>query len=354
MFKNLIHSTLAGVGLCLFLLAPAQAQENPFAGGWVLQAEGSALGFQSVKNESKVEQSGFATFTGMISEDGTAEIRVPLDSVDTKIDLRNVRMRFLFFETFKFPEAVITARIDPALLADLPTKRRITISLPYTLALHGVSKDFVADVNVTLISDDLVNVATVGMIPVNAEEFDLLGGVAKLEEAAKVKIVPTGSVTFDLLFKRGGTEGAPVTEASAAGTVAPADTALEAEGNFDAEACLGRFEILSRAGNISFSTGSARLDLAGSAILDNLYDIVSRCPDMTLEIGGHTDDVGTEATNVALSERRAAAVVDYLVAKGVDASRLKPKGYGEAVPMVPNDSDENRARNRRIEFKVLN
>jgi OmpA-OmpF porin, OOP family len=352
MFRTQSHKALASIALCLSLLSPAAAQDNPFAGGWVLQPEGSTLGFQTVKNDTKVEQSGFATFTGMIQEDGTAEIRIPLDSVDTKIDLRNVRMRFLFFETFKFPEAVITAKIDPSLLSDLPAKRRIGISLPYTLSLHGVTKDFVADVNVTLISDDLVNVATVGMIPVNAEEFDLQGGVAKLEEAANVKIVPTGSVTFDFLFQRATTAAA--TETAAAEPVAPAETALEAEGNFDAEACLGRFEILSRAGNIAFSTGSARLDVSGSAILDNLFDIVSRCPDMVLEIGGHTDDVGSDEANLALSERRAASVVEYLVTKGIDASRLTPKGYGEAVPLLANDSAENRARNRRIEFKVLN
>jgi outer membrane protein OmpA-like peptidoglycan-associated protein len=348
---TLLRRALACLGLCFCLGLPAAAQDNPFAGGWVLQTEGSTLGFQSIKNESKIEQSGFATITGTIAEDGTAELRIPLDSVDTKIDLRNVRMRFLFFETFKHPEAVITARIDPATLVDLPTKRRITLTLPYTLSLHGVTKDFTADVNVTLIGDDLVNVATVGMIPVNAADFELMDGVAKLEEAANVKIVPTGSVTFDLLFQRG--TGAAVVETAAA-AVAPADTALEVEGNFDAEACLGRFEILSRAGNIAFATGSARLDVAGSAILDNLYDIVSRCPDMALEIGGHTDDVGSEEANLALSERRAASVVDYLVTKGIDAARLTPRGYGEAVPLLANDSDENRARNRRIEFKVMN
>lgn len=352
MIMNPLRTVLAGISVCLSLLAPATAQENPFAGGWVLQPDGSSFGFQTVKNDTKVEQSVFATFAGTIAEDGSAEIRIPLDSVDTRIDLRNVRMRFLFFETFKFPEAVITARIDPALLSELPTKRRIGIALPYTLSLHGVSKDFVANVNVTLIADDLVNVATVGMIPVNAEEFDLLGGITKLEETANVKIVPTGSVTFDLLFQRAASAAA--TEIAAAEPVAPAETALEAEGNFDTEACLGRFEILSRAGNIAFGTGSARLDVAGSAILDNLYDIVSRCPDIALEIGGHTDDVGSEAANLALSERRAASVIDYLVSKGIDASRLTPKGYGEVVPFVANDSEENRARNRRIEFKVLN
>lgn len=350
MMKHIFRTTAAGLGLCISLLSPAFAQENPFAGGWVLTTEGSTLGFQSVKKQTKVEQSGFATFSGTISEDGNAEIRIPLDSVDTKIDLRNVRMRFLFFEVFKFPEAVVSARIDPALLADLPTRRRMTMSLPYTLSLHGVTKELVSDVTVTLITDDLVNIASVGTIPINAEDFDLLGGIAKLEEAASVTITPTGSVTFDFLFAR---SGGAVTEAAPTETVAPADTALEVEGDFDAEACLGRFEILSAAGNIAFKTGSANLDVAGSAILDNLFDIVSRCPGMSLEIGGHTDDVGADSPNVALSERRAASVVDYLVGKGIDAARLTPKGYGEAVPLLPNDSDDNRARNRRIEFKVL-
>lgn len=348
--KHIFRSTAAGLGRCISLLSPAVAQENPFVGGWVLTAEGSSLGFQSVKMQTKVEQSGFATFTGTISEDGNAEIHIPLDSVDTKIDLRNVRMRFLCFEVFRFPEAVITARIDPALLADLPTRRRVSMSLPCTLSLHGITKELVSDVTVTLITDDLVNIASVGTIPINAEDFDLLGGIAKLEEAANLTITPTGSVTFDFLFARA---GGALTEAAPAEAVAPADTALEVEGNFDAEACLGRFEIQSAAGNIAFGTGSAKLDVAGSAILDNLFDIVSRCPDMNLEIGGHTDDVGADAPNLALSERRAASVVGYLGGKGIDAARLTPRGYGEAVPLLANDSNDNRARNRRIEFKAL-
>ena len=346
---------LAALLFGLALSGPALAQSDPFAGGWTLRAEGSSLGFQTVKNDTKVEQSGFATFTGTISDSGDAEIHIPLDSVDTKIDLRNVRMRFLFFETFKFPQATITARLDPALLADLPTKRRLTVALPYTLDLHGVTMDRTADVTVTLITDSLVNVSSVGTIPVQAADFALTEGITKLQEAAKVKILPAGSVTFDFMFERAGTAAVAATEpATILAPAAPETTALETTGNFDTEACLGRFEILSNAGNISFRSASARLNLDGSAILDNLFDIVSRCPDMTLEIGGHTDDVGGEAINLTLSEKRAASVVAYLVAKGIPATRLQPRGYGEATPLVPNDSAANMARNRRIEFKVLN
>ena len=84
------------------LALPATAQTSLFEGGWTLQPS-SRLNFQSVKKLTVVESSSFATLVGEIDSNGVATVRVLLDSVDTKIDLRNVRMRFLFFETFKFP-----------------------------------------------------------------------------------------------------------------------------------------------------------------------------------------------------------------------------------------------------------
>ncbi|MBI1173614.1 OmpA family protein [bacterium] len=343
----LIRGLLAA--LLLALAGPVLAEDSAFAGGWTLEPEGSSLGFLSVKNETKAEMNSIATFTGTISAAGDAEVHVALDSIDTHIDLRNVRMRFLFFETFKFPEAVITAHIDPALLADLPAKRRIKISLPVQLALHGVTKEITADVAVTLITPDMVSVASVGAIPISAADFGMLDNVTKLNEAANVKVVPVGSVTFDWIFARNGTTTAPLQTA-----VMGAASAKETQGTLDPEACKVRFDTLSHAGNINFASGSARLDVAGSAVLDTLLDVANRCPSMKLEIGGHTDDVGPADQNLALSQRRAAAVAAYMAAKGIDGSRLTAKGYGKDNPLVPNDSEENRGRNRRIEFKVLN
>ena len=74
-------------------------------------------------------------------------------------------------------------------------------------------------------------------------------------------------------------------------------------------------------------------------------------PSYSAEVGGHTDNVGKAAYNMSLSDRRAAAVKDWLVAHGVAASRLSSRGYGDTVPLVPNDSDAHRARNRRVELK---
>lgn len=76
-------------------------------------------------------------------------------------------------------------------------------------------------------------------------------------------------------------------------------------------------------------------------------------PDRKVEIGGHTDNVGSEEANRVLSENRSKSVVDYLISKGIDASRLTWKGYGESVPVADNESDEGRAKNRRTEFKVV-
>jgi outer membrane protein OmpA-like peptidoglycan-associated protein len=74
---------------------------------------------------------------------------------------------------------------------------------------------------------------------------------------------------------------------------------------------------------------------------------------LKVQLAGHTDDTGEDAQNLTLSQKRADAVLKYLQSKGVAASRLSAKGFGEAQPVVTNDSDENRAKNRRTEFRIV-
>lgn len=341
---------------CVFVLFAlgsenVAAQSDPFSGGWSLNAEASQLAFQSVKNETKVETSGFATFSGGIDATGATEIKILLDSVDTKIDLRNVRMRFLFFETFQYPEAIISAQIEPATLSDLPTIRRKTIDLTYSLSLHGVSKVYTAPVVVTLLTDDLVSVATSTPISVPASDFDLMGGVQKLEDAAGVNIIPSATVSFDFMFARNVTQAAP--KVATTKTEAPASAALEAVGNFDLAACKGRFEILSRTGNIYFRPGSSRLDAKSTPLLNSLADIVSRCPGMVIEVGGHTDSDGSVSANQRLSEARAGSVTQFLLNKGITKDFIRSVGYGEAKPVASNATREGKLKNRRIEFAVV-
>lgn len=321
-----------------------------FDGGWTLNSEMSNLSFQSVKKQTVVESSGFATFNGSIDEAGRAEVTVLLDSVDTKIDLRNVRMRFLFFETFKFPEAKITAQIDPATIADLATVRRKQVPMQYTIDLHGVTKTSEATVTVTLLTDDMVSIVPATPISIPVADFNLMGGLEKLQEAANVDIIPSATVSFDWVFAR---NTSTVAVAPAAAPAKPENAALEAEGNFDREACKGRFEILSRTGNIYFASGSSRLEDKSAPLLDSLASIVLRCPNMVIEVGGHTDSVGSEASNQRLSESRAASVVTYLQGKGLKSDTMIAKGYGETQPIADNSTREGRWDNRRIEFKVL-
>ncbi len=351
--------TYAIIAMALALLTfgqSAQAQLNPFSNGWELQPEMSNLNFQSVKKQTVVESSSFATFEGTISPTGEAELKVLLDSVDTKVDLRNVRMRFLFFETFNYPEATITTQIDAAMLNDLATTRRKTVPVTYTMDLHGVTKAFDAEVAVTLLTDDLVSIASKAPISVSVADFDLLEGLGKLQDAANVDIIPSATVSFDFVFKRNSATngtGGTTTEPAATEELAPTSVALEVEGDFDREACKGRFEILSRTGNIYFASGSARLDDKSAPLLNSLANIVSRCPGMVIEVGGHTDSIGSNATNERLSEARAASVTRYLLGQNLSNDVLVSKGYGETAPIASNDTSEGRWKNRRIEFKVL-
>ena len=333
--------------------AMAQAQDNPFEPGWVLEPEASSLRFQSVKNQSKIESSSFATITGAIEPSGMATVKILLDSVDTKVDLRNVRMRFLFFETFKFPEATITVQIDPAAVADLAQVRRKVMTLPYTISLHGISKTLEADLALTLIDDDLVAVSTNEPIALAVADFALTEGLEKLQDAASVEIVPSSTVTFDFIFNRLSAKG-EATQTAAAAPEKPASAALEATGDFSLEACVGRFEILSRSGNIYFAPGSARLTPDCRPLLDTVADIVERCPGLVIQVGGHTDSLGPDAANQALSEKRAASVVSYLAGKGIAPDRAIPVGFGEKIPVATNDTPKGRSQNRRIEFSVGN
>lgn len=86
--------------------------------------------------------------------------------------------------------------------------------------------------------------------------------------------------------------------------------------------------------------------------LKQLLDLLSRYPKMRIEIQGHTDSQGTPAYNRRLSERRAKAVVDYLVGKGVNPRRLQYKGFGDTQPIATNSTEEGRATNRRVAFVI--
>ena len=87
--------------------------------------------------------------------------------------------------------------------------------------------------------------------------------------------------------------------------------------------------------------------------LTTLVELMRDNPKLRIEIGGHTDNQGSASYNMKLSESRAKAVADYLIAKGIDPKRLQYRGYGKTKPIADNSSDEGRAKNRRVEMKIL-
>lgn len=107
-------------------------------------------------------------------------------------------------------------------------------------------------------------------------------------------------------------------------------------------------------GTMLFTSGSAMLNPNGAPVMDEISQIVKEFQDFKVNIKGHTDNVAIATrqfpSNWELSAVRATTVLRYLIEKGIDADRLTATGYGELLPLVPNDTEENRQINRRVEF----
>ena len=105
--------------------------------------------------------------------------------------------------------------------------------------------------------------------------------------------------------------------------------------------------------NIFFEFDKSNLKDESIPELNRLVELLNENPTVKIEIGGHTDSKGSDEYNLNLSDRRARAVHDYLVDHGIDINRLSTRGYGEAVPVDTNETDEGRQNNRRVEYTIL-
>ncbi|MCC6584482.1 MAG: OmpA family protein [Chitinophagales bacterium] len=105
--------------------------------------------------------------------------------------------------------------------------------------------------------------------------------------------------------------------------------------------------------NIQFETGKATIKPVSFKILDEVASILNEYPYYDVNVDGHTDNVGKPASNLKLSQDRAASAVEYLVKKGIPASRLVSSGYGDTKPVADNKTAAGRAQNRRVEFNLL-
>jgi outer membrane protein OmpA-like peptidoglycan-associated protein len=104
---------------------------------------------------------------------------------------------------------------------------------------------------------------------------------------------------------------------------------------------------------VTFESNKADITPESSQILRTALKTLTTYPEIQVEISGHTDNVGSKKTNTKLSQRRADSVRNWLIERGIDSGRIVAKGYGPDVPIVPNDSPDNKRKNRRIEFKRI-
>jgi outer membrane protein OmpA-like peptidoglycan-associated protein len=110
--------------------------------------------------------------------------------------------------------------------------------------------------------------------------------------------------------------------------------------------------------NVYYEFDKSELSPESYPAIDEVIRMLNTYPAMTIELSAHTDSKGSDSYNMKLSDARAQSVVKYMIEKGIDPSRLVPKGYGESIPVAPNtvdgkDNPEGREKNRRTEFKVL-
>ncbi|WP_040481791.1 YceI family protein [Luminiphilus syltensis] len=183
----------------IFIAAALLAFSMSALAEWSVQP-GSTVGYVSVKNNAIAENNRFSTVTGGIDGEGQIRINVDLGSVQTGVPIRNERMRDKFFEIASWPEAVITAQLEPADIAHLDAGVMVERELALSVSLHG-SQTVVNATLRAMPAEAGVRVSTVEPVILNADDFGLGGGVAMLQELAGLQGISRAiPVTVDLML----------------------------------------------------------------------------------------------------------------------------------------------------------
>lgn len=205
--------------------------------------------------------------------------------------------------------------------------------------------------------DDALEIAPGAPQGFEAAALTALQGLSRLDEAELDIGDGVVSIRGSALNEAGAREVARLmAEDLPQGFAGEAAISADSDGGaqLTAEACQAELNRLTASNTILFETGEAAIQDHSYGFLDRIARIAQRCGQVRLEISGHTDSDGSEADNLALSYRRARAVVDFMTATGIAADRLVAVGHGESRPLASNETDEGKAANRRIEFRVLN
>jgi polyisoprenoid-binding protein YceI len=173
-------------------------------GEWALDLAGSRLTYVSIKAGEVAESNRFEKLSGSVAADGTATLDIDLASVNTGVDIRNERMREIFFAVAENPKAVVTAKLDPAAFAGLAVGQAITRTLKATVALKGMTSEVETEVQVTRVAADRVTVVPTAPVIISTDMFGLTDELGELRALAQLpSITPAVPVTFMLTFARG-------------------------------------------------------------------------------------------------------------------------------------------------------
>ncbi len=196
----LFASSILGLAACSQPAAKAP-ETTPLSGDWVVNSDGSHVSFVSIKSGDIAEAHTFGEIDGTVLADGSATIEIPLETVQTNIDLRDERMRDFLFETDTYPTANVTAKLDPAVFSGLGIGDSTVIPVTAQLDLHGQTNEIDTNLQVTRIAADKVLVTTVTPIFIDTADFALSDGVEKLRELANLPaITPVVPVDFSILL----------------------------------------------------------------------------------------------------------------------------------------------------------
>lgn len=208
--RTLAFATILALGLaaCAQPSGEATGGESAAAapvteGTWTLDPATSRLSYVSIKAGEIGEANRFDTLAGTVAADGTATLDIDLASVNTGVDIRNERMREIFFGVAENPKASVTAKLDPAAFSGLAVGQSITRPLKASVTIKGVTADVETEVLVTRTADDRVIVVPTAPIIITTDMFDLTDELGELRALAQLpSITPAVPVTFTLAFTR--------------------------------------------------------------------------------------------------------------------------------------------------------
>lgn len=190
--------------LFAFFLAACSADAPVTEASWQLDGNASDITVISVKNGNVVETSRFEALSGSVSESGEARLSIDAASFETYVDIRNERLRDIFFEVSAFPDIQLTANLDPALFANLAIGDHLDTELQLAVSLHGEVRTVYAPVRVVRNGADSVLVISSEAALIDARDFGLGDAVEALAGIAGLDgITPVFPVNVYLVFERG-------------------------------------------------------------------------------------------------------------------------------------------------------